>query len=136
MVVLEVYFIRQPRFKKKKKKIKFCPVSQKGLRQLWDFCKKCKRLCDPHLVFDPFHYWCGNRSACSLLRNLSCFCEHLLGTFNLCRSRYQFFQLSGHTNTKNIFTYCRQLGEIVHKVGPLMLLCAFKTCPDMKTQLL
>lgn len=88
---------------------------------------------NPHLVPDPFHYWCGNKSARSLLTNPSCFCEHLLGTFNLCRSRYQFFQLSGHTDTKNIFTYCKKLGEIVHKVGLLMLLYAIKTCPVVQS---
>ncbi|XP_035024603.2 connector enhancer of kinase suppressor of ras 1 [Hippoglossus stenolepis] len=30
-------------------------------------------------------------------------------------NRYQFIQLSGNTSTKNIFSYCRELGEIVHK---------------------
>ncbi|XP_053289801.1 connector enhancer of kinase suppressor of ras 1 [Pleuronectes platessa] len=30
-------------------------------------------------------------------------------------NRYQFIQLSGTTSTKNIFSYCRELGEIVHK---------------------
>ncbi|XP_075874011.1 connector enhancer of kinase suppressor of ras 1 isoform X3 [Nelusetta ayraudi] len=36
------------------------------------------------------------------------------GLFTLL-NRYQFFQLSGHTDTKNIFTYCKELGDIVHK---------------------
>nr|XP_019940106.1 PREDICTED: connector enhancer of kinase suppressor of ras 1-like [Paralichthys olivaceus] len=30
-------------------------------------------------------------------------------------NRYQFLQLSGYTATKNIFSYCRELGEIVNK---------------------
>uniref|UniRef100_A0A8P4KLW0 Connector enhancer of kinase suppressor of Ras 1 n=1 Tax=Dicentrarchus labrax TaxID=13489 RepID=A0A8P4KLW0_DICLA len=36
------------------------------------------------------------------------------GLFSLL-NRYQFFQLSGYTTSKNIFSYCRELGEIVHK---------------------
>ncbi|XP_034087643.1 connector enhancer of kinase suppressor of ras 1 isoform X2 [Gymnodraco acuticeps] len=36
------------------------------------------------------------------------------GLFSLL-NRYQFSQLSGCTSTKNIFNYCRELGEIVHK---------------------
>ncbi|KAM9341028.1 connector enhancer of kinase suppressor of ras 1 [Symphorus nematophorus] len=36
------------------------------------------------------------------------------GLFSLL-NRYQFFQLSGCTTTKNIFSYCRELGDIVHK---------------------
>ncbi|XP_078133247.1 connector enhancer of kinase suppressor of ras 1 isoform X3 [Sander vitreus] len=36
------------------------------------------------------------------------------GLFSLL-NRYQFSQLSGHTASKNIFTYCRELGGIVHK---------------------
>ncbi|CAG5866532.1 unnamed protein product [Menidia menidia] len=36
------------------------------------------------------------------------------GLFSLL-NRYQFAQLSGCTATKNIFTYCRELGDIVHK---------------------
>ncbi|XP_054469259.1 connector enhancer of kinase suppressor of ras 1 [Anoplopoma fimbria] len=36
------------------------------------------------------------------------------GLFSLL-NRYQFSQLSGYTNTKNIFNYCRELGDIVHK---------------------
>ncbi|XP_071353668.1 connector enhancer of kinase suppressor of ras 1 isoform X2 [Trachinotus anak] len=36
------------------------------------------------------------------------------GLFSLL-NRYQFLQLSGCTSTKNIFNYCRELGEIVHK---------------------
>ncbi|XP_044022875.1 connector enhancer of kinase suppressor of ras 1 isoform X2 [Siniperca chuatsi] len=30
-------------------------------------------------------------------------------------NRYQFFELSGYPTCKNIFTYCRELGDIVHK---------------------
>ncbi|XP_041828076.1 connector enhancer of kinase suppressor of ras 1 isoform X2 [Melanotaenia boesemani] len=30
-------------------------------------------------------------------------------------NRYQFSQLSGYTATKNIFSYCKELGDIVHK---------------------
>ncbi|KAG7510384.1 CNK3 IPCEF1 fusion 1-like [Solea senegalensis] len=30
-------------------------------------------------------------------------------------NRYQFLQLSGHATTKDIFSYCRELGEIVQK---------------------
>ncbi|XP_041810432.1 connector enhancer of kinase suppressor of ras 1 isoform X2 [Chelmon rostratus] len=36
------------------------------------------------------------------------------GLFSLL-NRYQFFQLSGYTISKNIFSYCRALGDIVHK---------------------
>ncbi|XP_031703468.1 connector enhancer of kinase suppressor of ras 1 isoform X1 [Anarrhichthys ocellatus] len=36
------------------------------------------------------------------------------GLFSLL-NRYQFSQLSGYTNSKNIFNYCRELGDIVHK---------------------
>ncbi|XP_036928101.1 connector enhancer of kinase suppressor of ras 1 isoform X3 [Acanthopagrus latus] len=36
------------------------------------------------------------------------------GLFSLL-NRYQFFQLSGFTSAKNIFDYCRELGDIVHK---------------------
>ncbi|XP_035850867.1 connector enhancer of kinase suppressor of ras 1 isoform X6 [Sander lucioperca] len=36
------------------------------------------------------------------------------GLFSLL-NRYQFSQLSGYTASKNIFTYCRELGDIVHK---------------------
>ncbi|XP_037551256.1 connector enhancer of kinase suppressor of ras 1 [Nematolebias whitei] len=36
------------------------------------------------------------------------------GLFSLL-NRYQFFQLSGYNDTKNIFTYCKNLGDIVHK---------------------
>ncbi|XP_074547514.1 connector enhancer of kinase suppressor of ras 1 [Halichoeres trimaculatus] len=36
------------------------------------------------------------------------------GLFSLL-NRYQFSQLSGYTATKNIFNYCRELGETVHK---------------------
>ncbi|XP_029316935.1 LOW QUALITY PROTEIN: connector enhancer of kinase suppressor of ras 1 [Cottoperca gobio] len=36
------------------------------------------------------------------------------GLFSLL-NRYQFSQLSGYTSTKNIFNYCRELGDIVHK---------------------
>ncbi|XP_070698360.1 connector enhancer of kinase suppressor of ras 1 [Pempheris klunzingeri] len=36
------------------------------------------------------------------------------GLFSLL-NRYQFFQLSGYTSSKNIFTYCKELGAIVHK---------------------
>ncbi|XP_070777003.1 connector enhancer of kinase suppressor of ras 1 [Enoplosus armatus] len=36
------------------------------------------------------------------------------GLFSLL-NRYQFFQLRGYTTCKNIFTYCRELGDIVHK---------------------
>ncbi|XP_073338830.1 connector enhancer of kinase suppressor of ras 1 [Pagrus major] len=36
------------------------------------------------------------------------------GLFSLL-NRYQFFQLSGFTTAKNIFDYCRELGDIVHK---------------------
>ncbi|GLD67789.1 connector enhancer of kinase suppressor of ras 1 isoform X1, partial [Lates japonicus] len=36
------------------------------------------------------------------------------GLFSLL-NRYQFFQLSGYTTAQNIFSYCRELGEIVHK---------------------
>ncbi|XP_037652615.1 connector enhancer of kinase suppressor of ras 1 isoform X6 [Sebastes umbrosus] len=36
------------------------------------------------------------------------------GLFSLL-NRYQFTQLSGYTTTKNIFSYCKELGDIVHK---------------------
>ncbi|XP_053192218.1 connector enhancer of kinase suppressor of ras 1 [Scomber japonicus] len=36
------------------------------------------------------------------------------GLFSLL-NRYQFSQLSGHTTSKNIFNFCRELGGIVHK---------------------
>ncbi|XP_008305065.1 connector enhancer of kinase suppressor of ras 1 isoform X2 [Stegastes partitus] len=36
------------------------------------------------------------------------------GLFSLL-NRHQFAQLSGYTTTKNIFTYCKELGDIVHK---------------------
>ncbi|XP_038585095.1 connector enhancer of kinase suppressor of ras 1 [Micropterus salmoides] len=36
------------------------------------------------------------------------------GLFSLL-NRYQFFQHSGYSTCKNIFTYCRELGDIVHK---------------------
>ncbi|KAM7403207.1 hypothetical protein PAMA_003908 [Pampus argenteus] len=36
------------------------------------------------------------------------------GLFSLL-NRYQFSKLSGYTASKNIFGYCRELGEIVHK---------------------
>ncbi|XP_076604163.1 connector enhancer of kinase suppressor of ras 1 [Chaetodon auriga] len=36
------------------------------------------------------------------------------GLFSLL-NRYQFFQLSGSTSSKNIFSYCRELGDIVLK---------------------
>ncbi|XP_026160614.1 connector enhancer of kinase suppressor of ras 1 isoform X2 [Mastacembelus armatus] len=36
------------------------------------------------------------------------------GLFSLL-NRYQLFHLSGCSTSKNIFTYCRELGEIVHK---------------------
>uniref|UniRef100_UPI0037E76DB0 connector enhancer of kinase suppressor of ras 1 n=1 Tax=Semicossyphus pulcher TaxID=241346 RepID=UPI0037E76DB0 len=36
------------------------------------------------------------------------------GLFSLL-NRYQFSQLSGFTTSQNIFSYCRELGEIVHK---------------------
>ncbi|XP_068582510.1 connector enhancer of kinase suppressor of ras 1 isoform X2 [Cebidichthys violaceus] len=36
------------------------------------------------------------------------------GLFSLL-NRYQFSQLSGYTSSKNIFNYCRELGDIVHK---------------------
>ncbi|KAM7375978.1 hypothetical protein PAMP_005732 [Pampus punctatissimus] len=36
------------------------------------------------------------------------------GLFSLL-NRYQFSKLSGYTTSKNIFSYCRELGEIVHK---------------------
>ncbi|XP_018519214.1 connector enhancer of kinase suppressor of ras 1 isoform X2 [Lates calcarifer] len=36
------------------------------------------------------------------------------GLFSLL-NRYQFFQLSGYATAQNIFSYCRELGEIVHK---------------------
>ncbi|XP_034715201.1 connector enhancer of kinase suppressor of ras 1 isoform X3 [Etheostoma cragini] len=36
------------------------------------------------------------------------------GLFSLL-NRYQFSQLSGYTASNNIFTYCRELGDIVHK---------------------
>ncbi|KAK2825951.1 hypothetical protein Q5P01_020165 [Channa striata] len=39
------------------------------------------------------------------------------GLFSLL-NRYQLFQLSGGTSTKNIFNYCKELGDIVHKAGP------------------
>lgn len=37
--------------------------------------------------------------------------------YNLFYSRYQLTQLSAHVTTKDIFNYCKELGEIVHKVG-------------------
>uniref|UniRef100_A0A8C3A3Y4 Connector enhancer of kinase suppressor of Ras 1 n=1 Tax=Cyclopterus lumpus TaxID=8103 RepID=A0A8C3A3Y4_CYCLU len=36
------------------------------------------------------------------------------GLFSLL-NRYQLSQLSGYTDSKNIFNYCRELGDIVHK---------------------
>lgn len=36
------------------------------------------------------------------------------GLFSLL-NRYQYFQLGGYTTSKNIFYYCRELGDIVHK---------------------
>ncbi|XP_069576524.1 connector enhancer of kinase suppressor of ras 1 [Brachyistius frenatus] len=36
------------------------------------------------------------------------------GLFSLL-NRYQFSQLSGYTSSKNIFSYCKELGDIVHK---------------------
>ncbi|XP_013870826.1 connector enhancer of kinase suppressor of ras 1 isoform X2 [Austrofundulus limnaeus] len=36
------------------------------------------------------------------------------GLFSLL-NRYQFFQLSGYTDTKDILNHCKQLGDIVHK---------------------
>lgn len=75
---------------------------------------------NPHLALDPFHYQCGRKSAGSLVANPSHFCAHSQETYNPCRSRYQFFQMSGHSNTKNIFIHCKELGDIVHKVGPFV----------------
>uniref|UniRef100_A0A3B4WSJ5 Connector enhancer of kinase suppressor of Ras 1 n=1 Tax=Seriola lalandi dorsalis TaxID=1841481 RepID=A0A3B4WSJ5_SERLL len=44
------------------------------------------------------------------------------GLFSLL-NRHQFLQLSGCTSTKNIFDYCRELGEIVQKSKPTSHQC-------------
>uniref|UniRef100_A0A3Q4IGL7 Connector enhancer of kinase suppressor of Ras 1 n=1 Tax=Neolamprologus brichardi TaxID=32507 RepID=A0A3Q4IGL7_NEOBR len=42
------------------------------------------------------------------------------GLFSLL-NRCQYSQLNTYTTTKNIFSYCKELGDIVHKVGPFFL---------------
>uniref|UniRef100_A0A3Q0RAW9 Connector enhancer of kinase suppressor of Ras 1 n=1 Tax=Amphilophus citrinellus TaxID=61819 RepID=A0A3Q0RAW9_AMPCI len=48
------------------------------------------------------------------------------GLFSLL-NRYQFSQLATYTTTKNIFSYCKELGDIVHKVGPFFLNICIKS---------
>lgn len=67
------------------------------------------------------------KSLCSLAASPSGFCLDLQEIYNPSLSRYQFFQLSGYTTSKNIFTYCKELGDIVHKVGPFMDLISYKS---------
>ncbi|KAM4723305.1 connector enhancer of kinase suppressor of ras 1 isoform 3-T3 [Anableps anableps] len=49
-----------------------------------------------------------------ILKNVIELITSAKGLFSLL-NRYQLSQLSGYTSTQSIFTYCRDLGEIVHK---------------------
>lgn len=97
----------------------------------WGFC--CRRFNVKGMMWDCFWGMLCRRS--NLQKQLhTCFHEpyhlswcvakpqHPVSTWtHHCSSRYQFFQLAAGAISRTIFTYCKELGDIVHKVGPLLL---------------
>lgn len=95
---------------------RFCCCRFHVKRIMWDcfwgmLCRRSNLQKQIHTCFhEPYHNWCVVKP------------QHPVSTWtHCCSSRYQFFQLTEGAISKTIFTYCKELGDIVHKVGPLLL---------------